>query len=80
MYDLTFSNSDMGDGYIVIGHAKTEEEAEKKLMDSFVRFCRDIAKKPLDRDHYSNGFSWNFKGKTYYLFYKEKQDNDGESN
>ena len=72
MYDIVFStNKEEEMNSVKIGSAKTKEAAESKLTESFVRFCRDVAHRPLNRTHYANGFAWEWKGITYQLAFQE---------
>ena len=75
MYDIVFS-SNQGEEMksMTMGSAKTKDEAESKLTESFVRFCRDVAHRPLNRTHYANGFAWEWKGITYQLAFQEVAD------
>ena len=79
MYELIFSNNTSSKS-VSMGYAKTEEEADQKLSEKFVRFCRDVSHKPLDRDYYAYGFTWQWKGITYGLFRKEVEEKDEHSN
>ncbi len=71
MFKLIFTRDD---GRIEIGKAKTKDEALKHIADAFVRFCRDVSHRPLERTQQSKGFTWAYHGTIYGLFYEEDVD------
>lgn len=61
---------------ITVGEVPTITKAEDKMMSMFVNFCRDVSKKPLEREHYANGFAWMHHGLKYQLHYIIKEVNN----
>lgn len=49
--------------------AASTDMADEAIFNSYVRFCRDVAKKPIERTVYSNGIEWYWNGIKYRYFY-----------
>lgn len=49
--------------------ASSIEMADEAIFASYVRFCRDVARKPIERTVYANGIEWYWNGIKYRYFY-----------
>ena len=61
-----------------VGDEQTLDAVQRRIMDLFVAFCRDVAHKPLTREHYVNGFAWKFNGLKHQLHYIVEEEPRGK--